>query len=64
MKIENILVGLGFVAAGKNRDHEQKFKHLQKVYPQMLDLFFDNGGQHNTKVRMVSKNFSKIEDIF
>ena len=58
MKIFNILLGFGLVsqsdAQKKVNSAEQKFKHLNKVYPQMLELFFEDGGAENTKVNNLS----------
>ena len=51
MKIAQILLGAGLVS-GQKKTAEQKFKHLEKVYPQMLDLFFQNSAAHNPKVRL------------
>ena len=54
MKVFNILLGFGLVsqsdAQKKVNSAEQKFKHLNKVYPQMLELFFEDGGAENAKV--------------
>ena len=49
MKVIQILLGFGLVS-GQKKTAEQKFKHLKKVYPQMLDLFFQNSAAHNSKV--------------
>ena len=48
MKVTAILSALA-LANGQTTDANRKFKHLEKVYPQMLDLFFKTGG-HNAKV--------------
>jgi len=68
MKVFNILLGFGLVsqsdAQKKVNSAEQKFKHLNKVYPQMLELFFEDGGAENTKVNnlsvWISDNSSKF----
>ena len=51
MKVFNVLLGFGLVSQSEAvNSAEQKFKHLNKVYPQMLELFFKDGGAENTKV--------------
>lgn len=68
MKVFNILLGFGLVsqsdAQKKVNSAEQKFKHLNKVYPQMLELFFEDGGAENTKVNYLSVWISDNSSIF
>lgn len=68
MKVFNILLGFGLVsqsdAQKKVNSAEQKFKHLNKVYPQMLELFFEDGGAENTKVNNLSAWISDNSSIF
>jgi len=59
MKIAQILLGAGLVS-GQKKTAEQKFKHLEKVYPQMLDLFFQNSAAHNPKAALrVRKRYTE-----
>ena len=44
------------LANGQTTDANRKFKHLEKVYPQMLDLFFKTGG-HNAKVSLAFSEY-------
>ena len=68
MKVFNILLGFGLVsqsdAQKKVNSAEQKFKHLNKVFPQMLELFFEDGGAENAKVDILSVNMSDNSPIF
>lgn len=68
MKVFNILLGFGLVsqsdAQKKVNSAEQKFKHLNKVYPQMLELFFEDGGAENAKVYNLSVKMSDNSLIF
>ena len=68
MKVFNILLGFGLVsqsdAQKKVNSAEQKFKHLNKVFPQMLELFFEDGGAENAKVHILSGNMSENSPIF
>merc|ERR1711990_1005803 len=66
MKVFNILLGFGLVsqsdAQKKVNSAEQKFKHLNKVYPQMLELFFEDGGAENAKA--AARVASRYKDNF
>ena len=68
MKVFNILLGFGLVsqsdAQKKVNSAEQKFKHLNKVYPQMLELFFKDGGAENVKVNNLSVKMTDNSPIF
>ena len=68
MKVFNILLGFGLVsqsdAQKKVNSAEQKFKHLNKVYPQMLELFFEDGGAENAKVNNLSVKMTDNSPIF
>ena len=68
MKVFNILLGFGLVsqsdAQKKVNSAEQKFKHLNKVYPQMLELFFEDGGADNAKVNNLSVKMTDNSPIF
>ena len=49
------------LATAQTTDPAKKFKHLNKVYPQMLDLFFKAPGAANEKVFLISGfSYSKI----
>ena len=68
MKVFNILLGFGLVsqsdAQKKVNSAEQKFKHLNKVYPQMLELFFEDGGAENARVKNSSVKMTDNSPIF
>ena len=68
MKVFNILLGFGLVsqsdAQKKVNSAEQKFKHLNKVYPQMLELFFEDGGAENAKVNNLSVKMTDNSPTF
>ena len=51
MKLTALLTTLGLTTVnGQTTDPVRKFKHLAKVYPQMLDLFFNSPSASNVKV--------------
>ena len=62
MKVFNVLLGFGLVSQSEAvNSAEQKFKHLNKVYPQMLELFFEDGGAENTKVHILKHDHLRSE---
>ena len=68
MKVINVLLGFGLVnqsdAQTSGNSADQKFKHLNKVYPQMLELFFEDGGAENAKVNNLSVKMTDNSPIF
>lgn len=49
MKLSNVLIAGMAVQSHAAGDAEQKFRHLKKVYPQMLELFFTDPAAENSK---------------
>ena len=68
MKVINVLLGFGLVSQSDAQTSvnsaEQKFKHLNKAYPQMLELFFEDGGTENAKVKKSSFKMTDNSPIF
>ena len=67
MKVINVLLGFGLVSQSDAQTSvnsaEQKFKHLNKVYPQMLELFFESGAE-NAKVNNLLVKMADNSAIF